>query len=373
MFARLHRPSMVSWLVSLVLAATAALAFDPSSSSNFVVYWGQSSAGSQKSLGEYCQDSTVDAIALAFLYQFPNTKLDFSSACKTTFSGTDLLHCPDIAADIKLCQSKGKIVLLSMGGAAGSYGFSSDADAKAYADTMWGMFFGGSGDQRPFDDAVLDGVDLDIEGGSTSGYAAFVTQLRSHFSSGGGKQYYVSAAPQCPFPDAMLGSTLNSAYFDMVFVQFYNNYCGLDAYPQGFNYDAWDKWAKTQSPNKNVKIYIGAPGSQSAAGRGFVDASTLNTIVNSVRSSYSTLGGVMTWDASQALGSGGSGSWGSSISSNLKAGGSSNSSGGSGGSNGANSTNSTSTESSSAEITTATTTGSSGGGSSSAPKRRRRI
>ncbi|KAJ2637845.1 Chitinase 2 [Coemansia sp. RSA 1286] len=352
----------MTWLAGFVLAASVALAFDPSSSSNFVVYWGQSSAGSQKSLGEYCQDSTVDAIALAFLYQFPNTKLDFSSACKSTFSGTDLLHCPDMAADIKLCQSKGKIVLLSMGGAAGSYGFSSDAEAKTYADTMWDMFFEGNGSQRPFDDAVLDGVDLDIEGGSTSGYAAFVTQLRSHFASGDSKQYYVTAAPQCPFPDAMLGSTLNSAYFDMVFVQFYNNFCGLDAYPQGFNYDAWDTWAKTQSPNKNVKIYIGAPGSQSAAGRGYVDAPTLNTIVNSVRGSYGTLGGVMTWDASQALGSGGSSSWGGSVSSNLKGGGGS-------------STNTTAVDTGTNANTNTKTTepGTTVTESSSVPKRRRRI
>ena len=35
---------------------------------------------------------------------------------------------------------------------------------------------------RPFGAAVLDGVDLDIEGGGSTGYAAFVTQLRNHFS-----------------------------------------------------------------------------------------------------------------------------------------------------------------------------------------------
>ncbi|KAJ2723258.1 Chitinase 2 [Coemansia sp. Benny D115] len=295
-----------------------ASAFDISSSSNFIVYWGQSSAGSQKSLGEYCRDSTVDGVALAFLYQFPNTKLDFSSACRTTFAGSDLLHCPNMAADIKYCQSQGKVVLLSMGGAVGSYGFSSDADAQKYADVVWNTFLGGNSEQRPFDDAVLDGIDLDIEGGSTGGYAAFVAQLRTHFASGGGKQYYVTAAPQCPFPDAMLGSVLNSAWVDMVFVQFYNNFCGLDAYPQSFNYDAWDQWAKSQAVNKNVKIYIGAPGSQSAAGRGFVDAAQLNTIVNAVRSKYSSLGGVMTWDASQALGSSGSSAWGQSVSANLK-------------------------------------------------------
>ncbi|KAI9502226.1 Chitinase 2 [Coemansia spiralis] len=291
-------------------------AFDVSSSSNFVVYWGQSSAGSQKSLGEYCQGSTVDAVVLAFLYQFPNTKLDLSATCRTTFPNSDLLHCPDVAADIKSCQSQGKAVLLSMGGAAGSYGFSSDSDAQQYADTVWNMFLGGNATQRPFDDAILDGIDLDIEGGSTTGYAAFVSQLRSHFTSSGSKKYYITGAPQCPFPDAMLGSTLNSAWFDMVFVQFYNNYCGLGAYPKSFNYDTWDTWAKSQSANKDVKIYIGAPGSPSAAGSGYVDASTLASIVNDIRGKYaSTLGGVMTWDASQAIDNS---NWGAGVSSSIK-------------------------------------------------------
>ncbi|KAJ1950251.1 Chitinase 2, partial [Linderina macrospora] len=297
------------------LFSSVALAFSPSSNSNFVVYWGQNSGGSQKPLSDYCRDSTVDVIALSFLYQFPSTGLNFANGCETTFEGSSLLHCPNMASDIKYCQSQGKIVLLSMGGAAGAYGFSSDAEGSSYADTVWNMFMGGSAEKRPFDDAVLDGVDLDIEGGATAGYPAFVNQLRSHFS---GKPYYITGAPQCPFPDAMLGSTLNSAWFDMVFVQFYNNFCGLDAYPQGFNYDTWDNWAKTQSVNKNVKIYIGAPGSQSAAGRGFVDANTLNGIVNSVRQKYSSLGGVMTWDASQALTNS---DWGRSVSANLKSGG----------------------------------------------------
>ena len=33
-------------------------------------------------------------------------------------------------------------------------------------------------------------------------------------------RYYVTAAPQCPFPDAELGNALNSAFFDAVYVQF---------------------------------------------------------------------------------------------------------------------------------------------------------
>ncbi|KAI9503193.1 glycoside hydrolase superfamily, partial [Coemansia spiralis] len=281
-----------------------AAAFNVNCNSNYVSYYGQNSARNQQSLGTYCKDATEDVIVLAFMNGFPNVLLNFANACETTFDGSTLLHCPTMAADIQYCQSQGKAVLLSMGGASGAYGFSSDSDGTQFADTVWNMFFKGSAARRPFDDAVLDGIDLDIEGGSSTGYAAFINQMRSHYASDPSKQYYIASAPQCPYPDAYLGSTLNSAWFDMVFVQFYNNYCGLNAYPTWFNYADWDTWAKTSAINKNVKIFIGAPGSASAASSGYVDGSTLTTIYNAVRSSYSSLGGIMTWDVSQARTSG---------------------------------------------------------------------
>jgi chitinase len=49
------------------------------------------------------------------------------------------------------------------------------------------LLIGGSSDTRPFGNAVLDGIDLDIEGGSTTGYTAFVNQIRSH-ANGAGKR-----------------------------------------------------------------------------------------------------------------------------------------------------------------------------------------
>ncbi|KAJ1721532.1 Chitinase 2 [Coemansia erecta] len=292
--------------VFALLAASAGLssAFNVNCNSNYVSYYGQNSAGSQKTLGSYCQDATEDLIVLAFMNGFPNILLNFANACETTFPGSSLLHCPTIAQDIKFCQSKGKAVVLSMGGASGAYGFSGDADGAAFADTMWNMFFKGSASQRPFDDAVLDGIDLDIEGGSSSGYAGFINQLRSHYATDPSKQYYIAAAPQCPYPDSYLGSVLNSAWFDMVYVQFYNNYCGLNAYPSWFNYADWDNWAKTKAINKNVKIFIGAPGGPSAASSGYVSGSTLGSIYASVRSQYTSLGGIMTWDVSQSRSSG---------------------------------------------------------------------
>lgn len=39
-----------------------------------------------------------------------------------------------------------------------------------------------------------------IEGGLTAGYPAFIAELRSLFAADTRKQYYITAAPQCPFP-----------------------------------------------------------------------------------------------------------------------------------------------------------------------------
>ena len=62
-------------------------------------------------------------------------------------------------------------------------------------------------------------VDLDIEGGSQAHFPAFLNQLKNHFN-GASKKYYLSAAPQCPFPDAYLGSVINAVGFDTLYVQF---------------------------------------------------------------------------------------------------------------------------------------------------------
>ena len=62
-----------------------------------------------------------------------------------------------MADDIKMCQQAGKIVTLSLGGATGVVGFSSDSEAETFADTIWNLFLGGDSPVRPFGDAVLDG------------------------------------------------------------------------------------------------------------------------------------------------------------------------------------------------------------------------
>lgn len=86
--------------------------------------------------------------------------MSFANVCNEgngTFPGTQLSNCTFLAPDVEECQSKGKIVTLSLGGADSSVGFSSTAQAEEFADTIWNSFLGGQSDIRPFGSAVLDG------------------------------------------------------------------------------------------------------------------------------------------------------------------------------------------------------------------------
>ncbi|KAH0828837.1 glycoside hydrolase family 18 protein [Lanmaoa asiatica] len=289
------------------------MAFDMTLNTNLQLsrYWGQNSYGAansntaawQQPIEYYCGDSTIDTFPVAFLTEFYSTgnlpTIDLANTCSTVndplFPGTNLPDCTFLTAGIETCQKAGKIVTLSIGGATGGVGFTSDSEGQAYAQVIWDIFLGGSSTTRPFGTAVLDGIDMDIEGGSQTGYTAFLTALRT-LMNGGNKRC-------CPYPDAYIGTTLSAFAFDAVYVQF------LYIYVPPISIDGRlimigcrDNWAKTVSPNKNVKVYIGAPASSTAAGNGYVSSSTLATVISQTKSQYSSFGGVMLWDASQAYG-----------------------------------------------------------------------
>ena len=95
---------------------------------------------------------------------------------------------------MKQCQAKGKIMLLSMGGAASSGAFTNEQEGSKFADIVWKMFMGGSDPNipRPLGDVKFDGVDLDIEGGSPIGYGAFVNRLRVLYDTDPSRTYYIA-------------------------------------------------------------------------------------------------------------------------------------------------------------------------------------
>jgi len=294
------------FLCGLCLSVTVIAAFDITRSDNVVAYWGQNSVsnggGTENTLGFYCGlGSTYNALLLAFMPTFGSSTPTLNFADHT---GADCLStpsdagCVQIATDIQSCQTAGKIVLLSLGGSGGSYEFTSASQASTFADTIWNTFLGGTTAVRPFGSSILDGIDLDIEGGSPNYYSNFIIQLRTYFT-GASKTYYISGAPQCPYPDAWLGTALNAAWFDFVNIQFYNNYCRVST-PSQFNFAQWVNWANTDAVNPNVRLFVGAAGSSYSANAGsYVNASALTTLLKSVQSTASSaarFGGIMVWD-----------------------------------------------------------------------------
>ncbi|KAL8950278.1 MAG: hypothetical protein Q9222_003682 [Ikaeria aurantiellina] len=283
--------------------------FDAQSSSNLAVYYGQSGATSQTSLAQMCQDSNVDIVILAFLttYFGPGDypSLNFGAGCggstpaMQAAGASGLLSCPAMASDIKTCQGLGKKVLLSLGGAQATTAFSGDSQASEFATKLWDLFGGGNGeevDMRPFGDAVLDGFDVDNEDHSTAFYTTFVSSLRTTMKADTSKPYYISAAPQCPRPDASIPLTAMQS-MDFVFVQFYNNGdCNIGQPGFAASLKAWSQDLSANG-GKGPKLYIGAPGCSACAGSGYLGGDAMKGVIESAKQAgLGNLGGVMLWD-----------------------------------------------------------------------------
>nr|KYP77190.1 Acidic endochitinase [Cajanus cajan] len=201
--------ALLSFLLISVLLRT-------SYAGNIAVYWGQNT--NEGSLADACNSGNYKYVIIGFLATFGNNQtplLNLAGHCDPTSN-----QCTSLSADINTCQSQGIKVMLSLGGGAGGYYLASPDDARNVAQYLWDNFLGGQSSSRPLGDAVLDGIDFDIEGGTTQHWDELVKAL-SGFSQQ--RKVYLSAAPQCPFPDAWLKSAIETGLLDFVWVQFYNN------------------------------------------------------------------------------------------------------------------------------------------------------
>ena len=201
--------------------------------------------------------------------------------------------------------------MLSVGGATYSEGgFTSTSAAVTAANGVWadfGPYSSTSSAPRPFGKAAVDGFDFDFES-TVSNMPAFANQLRSLMDkdkASTGKDWLLTAAPQCVFPDAADDPMLSGGvHFDIVWIQFYNNYCGVQSFTAGastqtnFNYATWDNWAKTVSANRDVKLMLGVP-ANTGAGAGYQTPAALAPIIAYCKT-FSTFAGVMLWDMTQA-------------------------------------------------------------------------
>ena len=206
------------------------------------------------------------------------------------------------------------------------YGFSSGEDAAETALNIWQLCLGGYPNKkstvRPFGNAVLDGIDLDIEC-SASGtnpiyYSTFVQQLRALMTNSsqpdaatasvGTASYLITATPQCVYPDAYLGPvteglvlTDSAKQIDYLWPQFYNNpTCQFSTADKGASFQQsfqnWSSWAASAAPS--MEVLVGLPVSASAATTGYMAADDEEDQIKQIRRGNATrFDGVMLWSA----------------------------------------------------------------------------
>ncbi|KAH7079138.1 glycoside hydrolase superfamily [Paraphoma chrysanthemicola] len=296
------------------------------------MYWGQGNA--QLPLSEVCADPSIDVVNIGFVIGFPLKRGDypttnFANACWGTYyeHPTDksqdnklLKDCPSIEPGIAVCKANGKKVLLSLGGGKPNDYYIPNQDVATYfAEFLIGAFGApkaewiNAGKPRPWGNAAVDGFDLDLEaeasqvpsGGISANYAFFVNELKRLQSN-----LLISAAPQCVVPDARLADAISKAPFDMIFTQFYNTpqcsarlgYQQINSGSTGFTYNTWADWLKTNSKNKQVKLYLGLAagpdGIPSAANKNdYLKPDEAAALITKWKTYGDNFGGVMLWEA----------------------------------------------------------------------------
>lgn len=265
-----------------------------SEAASIATYWGQGiDSGVEGTLEATCATRNYQFVNIAFLTTFGGGKtpvLNLAGNCNPAST------CSRYSSEIQACQAQNVKVFLSLGGQRGDYSLSSPQDAQQVADYLWNNYLGGHSSYRPLGDAVLDGIDFDIEMGSDHFWSDLARALAAYNSP---KKVYLSAAPQCPFPvnnvPNQLYPAITADLFDYVWVQFYNNeQC---QYAQG-NANAllarWNEW--TQLNIKQVFLGLPANATKAAPGGGFIPLDVLKSqILPSIKNSPK-YGGVMLWN-----------------------------------------------------------------------------
>ncbi|XP_057871022.2 acidic endochitinase-like [Cryptomeria japonica] len=272
-----------------VIALIVALLWNGASAGSISVYWGQSTG--EATLAKTCTSGNFKYVMISFLTTFGNGQtpvLNLAGHCNPATGS-----CKSLSADIKTCQSRGVKVFLSLGGGTGNYSLASPDDARKVADYLWNNYLGGSSPSRPLGPAVLNGIDFDIEA-TTKNWEHLVRALKARSTPS--KKVYLSAAPQCPFPDAHLGEALKTGLFDYVWIQFYNNpscqYANGDASKL---LNSWKKWTSSVRTAEPRGFFVGLPAAPGAAGSGFIPPYILISKVLPTVKKSPKYGGVMLW------------------------------------------------------------------------------
>lgn len=288
-------------------------AFDASARDKLVVYWGVSPYSSIESLVSLCRNPSVNIVNLAFLTTFFGPEgypvlfrmpgCTWSNSAQQQYA-PGLPDCSALAPAIQLCKSRGIKVLLSLGGWGAATTIPSAYAAVDLADKLWSLFGAETREVprlRPFGPkVVLDGFDFDNETHDPSHYTKLATALKALYATDKHKRkFYISAAPQCPRPDASIPLDL-MRMADFVHVQFYNNpSCNLGT--TGFLESA-RRWSQdlSEADGGGPLFIVGAPAWADGVGAGgYVEGGRLVSELSRMRA-LDNFGGMMLWDGTEA-------------------------------------------------------------------------
>lgn len=250
------------------------------------VFWGRNK--DEGTLREACDTGLYTTVIISFYSVFGHGRY------WGDLSGHQLYG---IGGDIKHCQSKFIVVLLSIGGGGNQYSLPSSQSAADVADNLWNAHLGGSrkGVFRPFGDAVVDGIDFFIEQGSPDHYDELARRLYSYNKNYRGRVgVRLTATPRCAYPDWRVEKALQTGLFERIHVRFYDdakcsyNHGGLSAVME-----QWNRWT-ARYPGSQVYLGLAAANVPGKNDNVFIKSLYYDLLPNVQKAN--NYGGIMLWD-----------------------------------------------------------------------------
>ncbi|XP_034709638.1 acidic endochitinase-like [Vitis riparia] len=281
----LHSFAVVVVVVALVSCLLAPPAVE-ASSINISTYWG-TDARDGDHLKNACNASLYSIVNIGFVDRF---RYDWPPRLNIQQCNASEGKCKYLGPEIEECQKNGVKVLISIGGPGGDYDLPSSGYAKMLAEYLWNAYLGGnkSSVDRPFGDAILNGVDFFIQAGSGLHWDVLAKALTILSY---GTQMELSATPKCKYPDKYLDAAIQTGLFDYAQVRFYDEVdCQYNGSFDGM-ITAWDEWAVEA---KVDKIFGGVTANENDPG--YVDPNLLvnGPFLQHIKTSPK-FGGVMVW------------------------------------------------------------------------------
>ncbi|CAJ1952994.1 unnamed protein product [Sphenostylis stenocarpa] len=288
-------PKPSSTVFLLLALVTAAISFTANASEcvhygDIAVYWGQKSPEEETSLTFTC-GMPYSIVILQSLIVYDNGKtprLNLGSHCGSTGN-----LCSNLESEITYCQTRKVKVFLSLGidrtlSTTNSNLTASPDAAENLANYLLENFL--SGKSGPLGNVSLDGIDFPaVSDGENLHWDEVVKAINASTTA---RKIYLSAAPQCVYPDYYLGSAIRTGLFDYIWVQFfYQNRCIYTPGNPSNLFNEWNIWTKNVP---NSLIFLGLVATEEIAG--YIDYFPLIDDVLPIVRQASNYGGIMIWN-----------------------------------------------------------------------------